>query len=83
MEDPELLILDEPTNGLDFDGQREIYGHLLEMRKAGKPILITSHTRAELRILCDRIFVLQGGKLLPAPEQDGDFIQERPASKDG
>jgi len=83
MEDPELLVLDEPTNGLDFDGQREIYGHLVEMRKAGKTILLTSHSRDELRILCDRIFVMQAGKLQPAPEQDDDFIQERPASHYG
>jgi ABC-2 type transport system ATP-binding protein len=83
MEDPDLLILDEPTNGLDFDGQREIYGHLVEMRKVGKTILLISHNRDELRILCDRIFVMQGGRLQPAPEQDGDFIQEQPAGSYG
>ena len=69
MEDPDLLILDEPTNGLDFDGQREIYGHLVELRKAGKTILITSHNRDELRILCDRIFIMQSGRLQLASEE--------------
>ncbi len=69
MEDPELLILDEPTNGLDFEGQREIYGYLVKLRKQDKTILITSHNRDELRILCDRIFVLREGRLQLAPEE--------------
>ena len=63
MEDPNLLILDEPTTGLDFDGQREIYSYLVELRAQGKTILITSHSRDELKILCDEIFILSSGKL--------------------
>jgi ABC-2 type transport system ATP-binding protein len=64
MEDPQLLILDEPTNGLDFDGQREIYSCLVQLRNPGKSILITSHNRDEIKVLCDRAFTLSGGKLL-------------------
>lgn len=63
MEDPQLLILDEPTNGLDAEGQREIYHHLVEIRKQGKSILITSHSTDEIKILCDRAFILRSGKL--------------------
>ena len=63
MEDPQLLILDEPTAGLDFDGQREIYNYLIELRKQGKTILITSHSQGEIKLLCDRAFLLAGGKL--------------------
>ncbi len=69
MEDPALLILDEPTNGLDFEGQREIYGYLVELRRQGKTILLTSHNREELRILCDEIWIMQDGKLQLAPER--------------
>ncbi len=65
MEDPDLLILDEPTNGLDFDGQREIYDYLITLREQGKTILITSHSRDELKILCDQIFTLSSGRLNP------------------
>ncbi len=72
MEDPDLLVLDEPTNGLDFDGQREIYGYLVELRRQGKTILITSHNRDELRILCDRIFELHAGRLYPALEEEAE-----------
>ena len=63
MENPDLLILDEPTTGLDFDGQREIYSYLVDLRAQGKTILITSHSRDELKILCDEIFILSSGKL--------------------
>lgn len=63
MEDPQLLILDEPTNGLDAEGQREIYSHLVDLRKQGKSILITSHNLDEIKILCDRAFILRSGKL--------------------
>jgi len=64
MEDPDLLILDEPTNGLDFEGQKEIYSYLIELRAQGKTILITSHNRDELKILCDEIYTLSYGKLV-------------------
>ena len=65
MEDPDLLILDEPTNGLDFAGQREIYDYLIELRRQGKTILITSHSQAEIKLLCDRAFLLSEGRLEP------------------
>lgn len=82
MEDPELLILDEPTNGLDFDGQREIYSHLVELRRQGKTILITSHSRDEIKILCDKAFLLAEGKLEPLKEiQIGDLMGEVDGSR--
>jgi ABC-2 type transport system ATP-binding protein len=68
MEDPDLLILDEPTAGLDFDGQREIYEYLIELRKQGKTILITSHSQGEIKLLCDKAFLLQDGKLEVIPD---------------
>lgn len=68
MENPELLILDEPTNGLDFDGQREIYRYLIELREQGKTILITSHSKDEIKILYDQAFMMTEGKLAPAQD---------------
>ncbi len=71
MEDPDILLLDEPTNGLDFDGQREIYSYLVDLRAQGKTMLITSHSRDELKILCDQVFILSSGSLtsLLKPEE--------------
>jgi len=59
------LILDEPTAGVDFDGQREIYNYLIDLRKQGKTILLTSHSQAEVKLLCDRAFFLTNGRLEP------------------
>ena len=74
MEDPNLLILDEPTAGLDFDGQREIYDYLIELRKQGKTILLTSHSQGEIKLLCDKAFLLKNGKLEVIPDiQIEDF----------
>ncbi len=63
MEDPKLLILDEPTAGLDFDAQKEIYDFLIQLRQQGKTILITSHSLAEVKLLCDKAFQIQNKKL--------------------
>jgi ABC-2 type transport system ATP-binding protein len=71
MEDPDLLILDEPTNGLDIDGQREIYDYLVDLRAHGKTILLTSHSKDEIKILCDRAFVMANGKLREARDMEG------------
>ena len=61
MEDPELLILDEPCNGLDKQGVQEMRSLLLEEKARGKTILLSSHNSEDLRILCDRIFEMDAG----------------------
>jgi ABC-2 type transport system ATP-binding protein len=80
MEDPQLLILDEPTAGLDFDGQREIYNYLIELRRQGKTILITSHSQGEVKLLCDRAFILTKGKL---EIMDGIQVEDGLEEEDG
>ena len=63
MEDSELLILDEPTAGLDFEVQKEIYEYLIELKKLGKTILFTSHNQNEIKLLCDKVYLMKNGKL--------------------
>ena len=63
MEDPSILILDEPFNGLDKHGVEEIRKILLELKKEGKSILLASHNAEDIRILCDRVFEMDGGIL--------------------
>lgn len=65
MEDPDILILDEPMNGLDKNGVAEIRELLLRFREAGKTILIVSHNSEDIRMLCDTVYEMDGGKLLP------------------
>ncbi|MCD7815080.1 MAG: ATP-binding cassette domain-containing protein [Lachnospiraceae bacterium] len=61
MEEPELLILDEPFNGLDRHGVAEIRKLLLAEKQKGKTILLASHNSEDIRILCDRVFEMDGG----------------------
>ena len=63
MEDPKFLILDEPFNGLDKNGVAEIRSLLLELKKEGKTILLASHNEEDIRILCDRVYEMDGGDL--------------------
>ena len=60
---PELLILDEPTDGIDPMGRVEVRALLLEEKKRGATILLNSHLLAETERICDRIGVLDHGEL--------------------
>ncbi|MHC4302545.1 MAG: ABC transporter ATP-binding protein [Planctomycetota bacterium] len=61
--DPDLLILDEPTTGLDPLGTRQIKDLILELKKRGKTILLCSHLLADVEDVCDRIAILYGGRI--------------------
>jgi ABC-2 type transport system ATP-binding protein len=62
--DPQFLILDEPTNGLDPYSQWQVRQIIAALRKQGKTILLCSHYLAEVEMLCDAIGILQHGKLV-------------------
>lgn len=61
MEDPELLILDEPMNGLDRAGVIEIRDYLLGLNNSGKTILITSHSAEDIDVLCESVYEMDKG----------------------
>ncbi len=63
MEDPELLILDEPMNGLDKDGVKEMRQYLLDLKAQGKTILIASHSAEDIDVLCDTVCEMDKGRL--------------------
>lgn len=63
LHDPEILILDEPTVGVDPQSRNHIFSYLESLRKdRGKSILYTSHYMEEVEALCDRIFIIDEGK---------------------
>jgi ABC-2 type transport system ATP-binding protein len=66
---PDLLVLDEPMNGLDPMGRQEIAGLLAERAAAGASILISSHILAELESLCRNILILNWGRILASGSQ--------------
>jgi len=61
--DPDLLILDEPTTGLDPIGTRQIKDLILKLAERGKTVLLCSHLLADVEDVCDRIAILYGGKI--------------------
>lgn len=62
--DPELLILDEPMSGLDPLGRRLVRDLILEQRARGKTVLFSTHILSDAETLCDRVAVLRGGRLV-------------------
>ena len=63
MENPEILILDEPMNSLDNQGVEEIRKLLMELRDEGKTIVLASHNKEDIEILCDKVCEMDRGKL--------------------
>lgn len=61
---PEVVFLDEPTAGLDSQMRRELHRHIREMKDQGCSILLTTHDMEEAAQLCDRIAVLDGGRIV-------------------
>lgn len=64
MENPDILILDEPTNALDKHGVDEFRQLLLKLKSEGKTIIIASHNSADIELLCDVVYELDGGKVV-------------------
>ena len=63
MEDPGILILDEPMNGLDKNGVEEIRRLLLQMKQENKLIILASHNREDIDVLCDEVYEMEDGVL--------------------
>ncbi len=62
--DPELLILDEPTAGVDVELRHELWKYLRELNELGKTIVLTSHYLEEVELLCSRIAIINGGRIV-------------------
>ena len=61
MENPDLLILDEPFNGLDKDGVKDMREYLLSYKEQGKTILICSHSAEDISVLCETVHEMDKG----------------------
>lgn len=63
MENPDILILDEPFNGLDKNGVAEMRALFLQLKQDGKTIIMASHSSDDINILCDEVYEMDAGKL--------------------
>ena len=64
LSDPDIMILDEPTNGLDPEGIIEIRELLQSLRNQGKTILVSSHLLSEMEKIADKVLILKEGNLI-------------------
>ena len=63
MENPDVLVLDEPMNGLDETGVEEIRKLFLGLKESGRTLLIASHNKEDIEVLCDKVYRMDGGVL--------------------
>ncbi|PKR81897.1 ABC transporter ATP-binding protein [Brumimicrobium salinarum] len=75
--DPEVLVLDEPTNGLDPQGIAEIRSLILNIAKEGKTIIIASHILDEIEKMCTHVAILKDGSLITEGTLDELMLQEK------
>src|SRR4029453_18889257 len=61
--DPDLVVLDEPTDGVDPVGRRDIRDVLVRLRDRGKTVFVNSHLLSELEMICDRVAILVQGRV--------------------
>lgn len=61
--DPDIVVLDEPTAGLDIEGRLQLHDEIRAMRAAGKTVLLASHDMAEVEELCDTLAILRDGRI--------------------
>lgn len=64
MEDSDLLVLDEPFNGLDNEGVEEMHDYFLELKKRGKTMILVSHSSEDIDVLCDEAVYIEHGKIV-------------------
>lgn len=77
--DPDVIIFDEPTNGLDILTSRQVMDYLLELKKRGKSVLLSTHIFSVAEQLCDEIAILVDGKIVD--QGSAEALTEKTGSK--
>ena len=75
--EPAILLLDEPTAGLDPGARRELHGEIRRLRQEGRTVLLTTHLLDEAHALCDRVAILRDGRIV-ATGPPGELIARDP-----
>jgi ABC-2 type transport system ATP-binding protein len=75
--EPVLLLLDEPTAGLDPQSRRQLWDRIENLRTAGGSILLTTHSMEEAEAVCDRVAIIDRGRLLAVDTPAGLIARHR------
>ena len=80
LHDPPLLLLDEPTTGLDPQSRRRFWSKIETMRDSGRAILLTTHSMEEAHAVCDRVSIIDRGRIIVTgpPQAIVDSNKDRP-----
>lgn len=70
LSDPEIILLDEPTTGLDPQSRRQVWRYIKDLKEKGKTVLLTTHYMEEADILCDRISIIDHGRIIACGTPD-------------
>lgn len=70
LSNPEILLLDEPTTGLDLQSRMQVWDSIKNLKKSGKTVLLTTHYIEEADVLCDRIAIIDHGKIITSGTPD-------------
>jgi ABC-2 type transport system ATP-binding protein len=82
LHDPDLLILDEPTDGLDPMGRSQIRDLLAQLKSRGKTVFLNSHILQEVELICDRVAIMALGEIRGVGTID-ELIMQNPLAKQG
>ena len=74
---PKILVLDEPASGLDPKGRQEMFGIIKSLRESGTTIILVSHNMDEAAVNCDRICIIDGGKIRALGKPSELFLRKR------
>lgn len=75
MEDPSILILDEPFNGLDKNGVRQMHDLVLSQKEKAKTIILSSHSQKDIDVLCDVVCEMDGGVMRCIRDETGQYMK--------
>src|SRR5205085_9402911 len=75
--DPPLVLLDEPTAGLDPQARRQLWNRIEKMRESGRSVLVTTHSMEEAQAVCDRVAIIDHGKIVSLDTPAGLIAKHR------
>jgi ABC-2 type transport system ATP-binding protein len=78
LKDPVLLILDEPANGLDPQGMKELRDLIISLGREGRTVFVSSHLLSEIQLMCDRVAIVQRGRSVAQGTVDEVLALGRP-----